>query len=117
MISSKILESLECAINSSLSTDLRHISINPIALSCGHTICKQCIPKNKQELIVCCHCNISQQVFNDQNESIPTKSLFNIFIDKMFEYIEDKFKKSLENLKGNITIFKTIFYLFSLKLR
>lgn len=100
MISSKIFESLECG----LSTHLKHISINPIAISCGHTVCKQCIPKNVEENITCCHCNTSQKVPIDQNESLPTKSLFTVLIDKMFEYIEDKFKNSLENLKSNFII-------------
>jgi hypothetical protein len=96
MKKTKILESLECA----LSTRLKHISINPIGLSCGHSICKKCIPKDQIADITCVHCRKSQVVANGQDESLPAKTLFNLFIDKMFEYIADKFKCSLKSLSG-----------------
>jgi hypothetical protein len=97
MLSTEIIESLECA----LSTHLKHISINPIALSCGHSICKECIPKDTiQANIKCVHCKKTQVVPNNRDESLSAKSLFNVLIDKMFEYAEDKFKCSLRSLGG-----------------
>jgi hypothetical protein len=96
MLSTEELESLECA----LSTHLKHISINPIGLSCGHSICKKCIPKDTMAKITCVHCKKSQVVPNDQEKPLSAKSLFNVFTDKMFEYVEDKFKCSLKSLNG-----------------
>jgi hypothetical protein len=96
MLSTQIFESLECA----LSTHLKHISINPISLSCGHSICKKCKPKDTNASITCVHCKKMQVVPNNQDKSLSAKSLFNVFIDKMFEYVEDKFKCSLGTFSG-----------------
>jgi hypothetical protein len=97
MLSTEILESLECA----LSTHLKHVSIKPIALSCGHSICKECKPKDTTAEITCVHCKKTQVVPNNRDESLSAKSLFNVLIDKMFEYAEDKLKCSLKCLNGN----------------
>jgi hypothetical protein len=40
MLSSEIHDKLKCAI----SKDTEHYLVHPIALQCGHSVCKKCIP-------------------------------------------------------------------------
>jgi hypothetical protein len=91
MLNSELLKTLECASSSSV---FKHITRTPIALSCGHVICKECIIDSYE--IVCIHCN--QMNFNDlskSNESLSTKSLFSIFLGQLFSHIEECFKDVL----------------------
>lgn len=96
MISSELVESLECA----LSNKLGHIAKNAITLSCGHSICKECIPDENYE-IKCSHCNeINFNNLKLLKETIALKSLFKNSLNQLFNYLEEKFKTSLNDLKG-----------------
>lgn len=96
MISKTILESLECA----LSTHLKHISINPISLACGHTICQDCSQINIDKEITCIHCNKNQALLKNQSILLSGKCLFNTLIDDLFKNIADKFNQTLTSIKG-----------------
>lgn len=54
MISNKVDEILRCINNSSFD----HYARDPINLSCGHSICKSCIPTNKNEKLKCFICGL-----------------------------------------------------------
>lgn len=91
MLNSEILKTLECASSSSA---FKHIACTPIALSCGHVICKECINDNYE--IICIHCKkINFNELRKSNESLSTKSLFNIFLGQLFTHIEECFKEVL----------------------
>ena len=90
----------ECAYPS----DFKHTSKNPIGLSCGHFICKECIPNDNNAQIKCCRCDKVNQTPLDALKSCTdneaAKVLFNKSMKQMFNYITNRFKDSFENLKG-----------------
>jgi hypothetical protein len=96
MVSQKVTNSLECAF----SLD-KHISMHPITLSCGHNVCKQCVPLNGNHKIPCYHCQkINQIDLRLCDESSSAKCLFDLVLNKLFPLIEEKFKSAISQLRG-----------------
>ena len=55
MISTELLEDLKCALS-----EEKHFLINPITLSkCGHSVCKNCLPKDGDDSIRCKTCGVT----------------------------------------------------------
>jgi hypothetical protein len=96
-ISDGKLQEFECA----LSQD-RHFIEQPIALTCGHCICKKCVPK---ELILPLKCNICTKIthrdIRNDEESVLSKKAFQLSINDLFLQIEKSFTQSMTHLKGN----------------
>jgi phage FluMu protein Com len=94
MLNDQILESLECASIS--STTFSHLVHNPLTLSCGHSICKECVPSNDNIRIKCSHCKeINQTYLKTQKVSHSTVSLFNAFLKQLFNLLEERFKVAI----------------------
>lgn len=49
-------QELKNALTCAKSEDFRHIVDDPVTLSCGHFICKECLPFNNMISLVCCKC-------------------------------------------------------------
>ena len=95
----KLIE-FECA----LSTD-KHFLYQPIALACGHCVCKSCIPIDRFKHIKCniCSKKTLRDIRNDE-ESVLSKKAFQLSINSLFLQIEKSFAKSITHLKGNYSI-------------
>ena len=102
MISDGTLEVFECAI----AID-KHFLNKPIALACGHHICKECIPtkiENQNQSIKCNICNtITVKDLSNDNESKLFQSAFQFKINELFGVVEASFKRSLTEYKGLIS--------------
>jgi hypothetical protein len=98
MLSQDVLESIECSYR---ANNFKHISKNPLILSCGHSICKSCISIDTVEEIKCVHCEKIN--FNDlkvSNECLSQKVLLKVYINQLFAQIEDRFRTELRILRG-----------------
>lgn len=81
------------------STD-KHFYIDPVSMSCGHHICKQCIPLISTEL-TCCLCGKVNKInLNDMEVSLPAKALVHIYFDELLIETRKRFFDSLCNYKG-----------------
>lgn len=102
MITENLLDVVECAIS-----DYKHIAKEPISLSCGHCICKECIPEGSVE-VICFKCNI----VNKNNLGVSGKSLGVQYcieekVHELLEQAKSKFETKTAELLGNIK--KSIF--------
>lgn len=103
MISPETLDSIQCALSKN-----RHFVEHPITMSCGHTICKKCIPNdNNQQQLKCLICNeLNEHNLNTSKESTAVKTLMRVFLNDLFYLIEDKFNTSIRQLKESKTSFE-----------
>lgn len=96
MMAEKAFKLLECAF----SLD-NHTSINPICLSCGHVICKKCIPSNGNYKLKCFKCDkINKLNLNECEESLGIKCLFETYFADFLNILHDKYLESFANLRG-----------------
>lgn len=96
MISDGTYEEFECA----LSLD-KHFLETPIALPCGHSVCRNCIPKGPNQKIVCKVCGVKtdRNILNDK-ESIGLRKAIQRNIGNLIEIIEKQMNNSLSLLKS-----------------
>lgn len=98
MIPEAVLEIVECA----LSRD-NHIASSPMTLSCGHVICKNCIPTDGSRFLKCNLCNeINDFSLNSSKESFASRKIFFSYINELFDLVKERFKDSICKLKGII---------------
>lgn len=94
-----LISILSCAVSSD-----NHFIEKPIPLSCGHAICKKCIPINDEnniEQILCGICNkLNKSDLNVVEESLIIKNLVSLNLDKLFGMVKKRFEESLYELKG-----------------
>lgn len=110
MISQDILQTLQCG----LSND-DHILMQPVSLSCGHSVCKKCIPLNfnydgvetgcgtihNEQINKCKLCGKQNTInLNQMNESQPVKQLLKLYLNDLFQMLEERFDESIKSLKG-----------------
>ena len=96
MISDGSLVEFECAISED-----KHFVNKPITLSCGHNICKDCIPVNKEN-ITCSICKkVTTKDLSNDFENSFFKIAFQSRISQLFAIIETSFTKSLSLYKGS----------------
>jgi hypothetical protein len=102
------LESITCA-----SVMDEHFIQQPIGISCGHSICRNCVPVNDEKHldIKCSICNETNIIDNLRliKESIPAKKLFSLYLNNLFPIVRNKFDCSLKDLKGKLFLLKDCF--------
>lgn len=106
-----LLYAVECVIHDSC-----HIVKEPIALSCGHSICKKCIPERGIELI-CCKCKeTNKKNLKRPKVSIPIQSLLNQNIKNLINHAKSKFESLSTQMSGykriKYSIIKIIFFTY-----
>lgn len=96
MISNETLESIQCC----LSVNDHHFVQSPIGMSCGHYICKKCIPTNSDDpLVKCSFCNeINVNNLSKSRESSGIKTLIKVLIDSLFKLVDEKYDCTLTKL-------------------
>jgi hypothetical protein len=94
-----ILELLQCSNN----RDSYHSSKQARSLSCGHFICKDCLPDDNSEMVICWHCFTPNRIPLSSLKQFPdnatAKMLFEQSIDLLFDDLCLKFKNELSRLK------------------
>ena len=95
-ISNDKLKEFECAT----SVD-KHFLERPVALSCGHNVCKNCIPKVNFTHIKCNICDklTTKDIRNDE-ESVLSKKAFQLSIDELYSQLYKSFNLSMKHLNG-----------------
>jgi hypothetical protein len=80
----------------------QHFIEAPISLSCGHSICKDCIPAVDPS-IVCKICN-KQNIINlaVAEENLTINKLISLKLAELFQCINIRIRDSRESLKGLI---------------
>jgi gas vesicle protein len=102
------LQLLECALSVS-NKDGKHFAHEPIPISCGHSICKACVPSNNDYNIKCSHCGeLNKLNLKDCKESFTTKLLFENFLSDLYPLIQTNFKKTLKKLKASISTYEEL---------
>lgn len=91
------LELLTCANPRSYG----HIVKIPISVSCGHSICKECIPLNDTHLFKCRLCTKENSFsLTNANENLAVKHLLNGSSALITKLIKDYAKISLDLYEG-----------------
>ena len=80
MLAEEIIHSITCAIAND-----GHIVKYPLGLSCGHSICQNCVGLTDKMQIRCKMCNqINRVNLDDLNESKAAKQLIRVHFDQLF---------------------------------
>lgn len=97
MISDGTFVEFECAVS-----DDKHFIRQPIILpSCGHSICKHCLP-TEANFIKCKLCSeITNRDLSNDKEAISLKISFKRNLESLFHIIENRSKIQLDQLKSN----------------
>jgi hypothetical protein len=98
MIPNQILEELRCSIS-----DDRHFMIDPIPLSkCGHSVCKNCLPKKKFNSVKCKTCGVTttDEDFSKIKVSRGLQQTLKLCLGNIFELIESQTVALLNKLKS-----------------
>ena len=87
------------------SSNDQHYIIEPIPLSCGHSICEKCVPINSNNYqIKCKQCGQFNKIeFDDVDITFLSKK---DNVNQIFLEIEERMVKSIQDLKGEFKIFK-----------
>jgi hypothetical protein len=87
------------------SSNDQHYIIEPIPLLCGHSICKKCIPINCNNYQIKCKlCGQFNKIEFDDLEITFLSKKANI--NQLFQEIEERMIKSVQDLKGELKILK-----------
>jgi hypothetical protein len=98
MLTKRFIESIECANSHSFN----HVAKEPIAIRCGHSICKSCYNDSKQEL-TCFHCKKSCKLdlnSKEINENVSAKSIIEYCLKNLFDLLEERLKVILDDFKS-----------------
>ena len=96
-----VLEVLNCGLSSGNDA---HVCENPIPLTCGHSICQNCLlPNVNLKEIKCNTCGkINERDLNQKQDPIMFKILLNQSMDKLFETIMEKLKSTFQNCVNKV---------------
>ena len=98
MIGKEKIKVLTCAIS-----DDDHFLIKPLALTCGHSFCRNCIPDGHIEGIKCKICDlVSNQDLNEPEISNEAQQAIQFNIGDIFQIWEKETSERLNELKGMI---------------
>ena len=97
----RTLKILQCAVSNE-----NHIVKEPVSLPCGHSACKKCVyPFCLFHETKCKECGSSSKIdFQDFKNSLAVDMIFEENVSKLFILLEEKFKKSLAEMKGKFEL-------------
>ena len=89
----------ECLFYCALA-DNQHILEIPICLSCGHSICKKCIPRETTNF-KCKICDRENKFdLSEAKESLGMKALLTLNLPKLYEILNGRYKASVVSLES-----------------
>ena len=89
-----LLNIVEC-----VGDDDNHIVKEPLALSCGHCICRECIPQDEQ--LSCYKCKlINKNNLKDSKVSFATEFLIKEKMNELLPLIESRFNSLSTRFQG-----------------
>jgi hypothetical protein len=101
------MENIEKALCCAVAND-EHFLERPITLSCGHSVCKSCVPISITD-IVCKVCNEKNEFdLKKAKESFGMKTLLACNFEAIYKIVHKRFIGSIEHLKGNFYILSGI---------
>ena len=99
MISDGSYEEFECAI-----ADDKHFLKSPITLpSCGHSVCRDCLPSSTNTEILCKLCgkiNKTSRNLKDDHEPLALTKALRRNLENLFSVLEKQSILQLHKLKG-----------------
>jgi hypothetical protein len=100
----KYLEELECA-----ASEEKHFIIDPITLpNCGHSVCKNCLLKEKSNSIKCNKCGVTTEDFSKFQITKGLKEILKLCLGNMLRKISLKIGvwRNLKNTKKSFLVMK-----------
>jgi hypothetical protein len=95
-----LFKSIECCRNK----NFKHFAKDASTLSCGHYICKECLPTNECAIIKCDLCGetneIKLDVLRKSKEPYSIKFLFSEYIKGIFNETTQRLQEALNQFKG-----------------
>jgi hypothetical protein len=97
MISDGTFIEYECALS-----DDKHFLKEPIIIPCcGHSICKNCLPKEENSVIKCKICGvITKKDLSNDKEAISLKISFKRNLESLFNILEKQTSSQVNKLKS-----------------
>jgi hypothetical protein len=107
-----VFKSLECC----RKRKYNHFAKDASSLSCGHCICKECLPTNDDVIIECDLCGETNHykldVLRKSTEPYPIQFLFNDYIKGIFNETTQRLKEALNQFKGILKEILILIYKF-----
>ncbi len=105
MISEHVIALITCALS-----DDKHTVEKPLALSCSHHVCKNCVEKVKTETIKCKICNLVNKTdLKDIKESICAKLLIEQNVASLFEDVKAKIESTVKSFQSFHPFYSELF--------
>ena len=104
-----LLEIFKCALSNK-----EHFLVKPITLTCGHSVCQDCISDENTIEINCKICDlVSKQDFKTFSVSEIAQQALSMSISDIFQILAKETTDGLSDLKGKVELFILVisFYL------
>ena len=96
---SELLRELYCGLTND------HVVKEPISLSCGHSICKQCVPDQVKIKCKICSIEMDRSDIEIETESPPIKRMKLLYLSELFEELEKSATNEINSFKSLIHLF------------
>jgi hypothetical protein len=85
------------------ATQDQHVCKDPIALSCAHCICRDCIPADPNAQLNCNKCgSLNQNNLQESTVSLATQNLIRENMNELLAFIKQDLRNTFEELRGKI---------------
>ena len=85
------------------ATQYHHVCKDPIALSCGHCICQDCIPADPNAQLNCNTCDsLNQNNLRESKVSSATQHLIRENMKELLAFTKEELKNTFEQVRGKM---------------
>ena len=77
-----------------------HVVKEPSTLSCGHFICKKCVPDQAKIKCKICSIETDKSELRVDMESVPTKNIIKMCLSGLFDDLEKRATDGINSLKS-----------------